>query len=172
MSIIKTHDIALYGEDDTPDSLRAKKEYHCRLTRDEYINNRRFKVSADKIFELPIADIKPSQLYISEGKLRLVNEWFDPTDKTEFDPIPIKRYNNSYLMTDGHTRAVAAILAGWDTVPVTWDDDPLDMLAYAVYVKWCDDEKICSAYDLTKRIIPHKDYEVLWLKRCFYMENS
>ena len=35
-------------------------------------------------------------------------------------------------MTDGHTRAVAAIKAGLDHVPLVWDKDELD------WDKWCD----------------------------------
>ena len=62
-----------------------------------------------------------------------------------------------------------ALLAGWETVQVTWDDDPLDMLAYALCVRWSDDEGIRNAADLVGRIISHKDYEILWRKRCHYM---
>ena len=164
------HGFVLCGEDDVEESLRSKKEYHYRLTREDFIERRRFVVSPDNIFELPINKIQPSQLYISEGKLRLVHDWFDPKDKLNFDPIPVKIYNGCYLMTDGHSRVAAAILAGWETVPVAWDNDPLDMLAYALDVKWCTDEGINNATDLIGRIVRHKDYEILWRKRCHYME--
>jgi len=69
-------------------------------------------------------------------------------------------------MTDGHTRVATALLAGWEYVPCTWDDDPLDMLAYAIDDKWCIDEGINNAADLIKRIVSYKDYEILWRKRC------
>ncbi|MCL2512391.1 MAG: GNAT family N-acetyltransferase [Oscillospiraceae bacterium] len=141
-----------------------------RLTRQEYIERRREKIPAEKLFMLPIADLQPSQLYISEGKLRLLREWFEPDNTDGFDPIPIKRFNDKYLMTDGHTRAVAAYLAGWDSVPVYWDEDGLDMRAYAIDVKWCGEENIHSPADLAGRIVPHKDFERLWRKRC--MEDS
>ena len=72
-------------------------------------------------------------------------------------------------MTDGHTRAVAVMLASWDSIPVTWDDDPLDMLAYALCAKWCDEEEINNVYDLTKRIVPHNEYIQLWYKRYHYI---
>lgn len=163
------HGFTLCGENKIEDSLRAKKEYNYRLTRDEFIQRRRFKVLPDRIFELPIKEIQPSQLYISEGKLRLVHDWFDPADKSDFDPIPIKLYNGRYLMTDGHTRVAAAIGAGWETVPVTWDNNPLDMLAYAEDVRWCKEDGINNALDLAGRIIAHKDYEILWRKRCHDM---
>ena len=72
-------------------------------------------------------------------------------------------------MTDGYTRAVAAHIAGWDSVPVYWDEDDLDMRAYAMNVKWCGEEGIRSLIDLAGRIVSHKDYERLWRKRCMEM---
>ena len=72
-------------------------------------------------------------------------------------------------MTDGYTRIVAAYLAGWDTVPVYWDADELDMHTYAIDINWCDEEHIHCPADLAGRIVPHKDYERLWRKRCMEM---
>jgi len=164
------HGFQSCGESDAGEgSLRAEKEYHFRLARHEFINRRRAKVPSDKRFFLPIAEIQPSQLYISEGKLRLMREWFDPNDTDNFDPIPLKRFNGKNLMTDGHTRAVAAHLAGWESVPAYWDEDELDMRAYAIDVKWCGEEGIHSPIDLAARIVPHADYERLWRKRCMEM---
>jgi len=158
------------GENDADEgSLRAKKEYHYRLTRREFIDRRRVKIPAEKQIMLPIAKIQPSQLYISEGKLRLTWEWFSADDTANFDPIPVKRFNDKILMTDGHTRAVAAVLAGWDSVPAYWDEDELDMRAYATDVRWCDEEGVHSPVDLAGRIVPHRDYERLWRKRCMEM---
>ena len=127
------------------------------------------KISPEKVFELSLTELQPSQLYISEYKLRLAREWFNPDDKTSFDPIPVKLYGSKYLMTDGHIRAVLAKLAGWKTAPIVWDDDPLDMLAYAEDVRWCDEAGIKSIVDLSKRIVVHNDYEIVWHKRCFDM---
>lgn len=152
-----------------PQPQKGKWQYHYRLTRQEFIERRRVKVPVDKRFVLPLADLQPSQLYISEGKLRLVREWFNPNDMDSFDPIPIKRLGDKTLTTDGHTRAVAAHLAGWENIPVYWDEDELDMRAYAMDVKWCHEEGIQSPIDLAERIVPHKDYERLWRKRCMEM---
>ena len=152
-----------------PQPQKGKWQYHYRLTRQEFIGRRRTIIPADKRFMMPIADLQPSQLWISEGKLRLVKEWFNPDDMDNFDPIPVKRLNNNILMADGHTRAVAAHFAGFKSVPVYWDEDELDMRAYATCVKWCVDERIYSPADLAGRIVAHKDYERLWLKRCMEM---
>ena len=120
-------------------------------------------------FSLSLVELQPSQLYISEGKLRLVREWFDPGEPGCFEPIPVKRLNDRIVMTDGHTRAVAAHLAGWDRVPVYWDEDELDMRAYVMNVRWCDEEGVHKPIDLAKRIVSHKEYEHLWRKRCMEM---
>jgi hypothetical protein len=36
-------------------------------------------------------------------------------------------------------------------------------------IKWCAEENIHSPADLAKRIVPHKDYERLWRKKCMEM---
>jgi len=153
-------------EPSTESPSKAKEDLHYRITQSAYIEGRRAKVPSDKIFEMPIANLQPSQLYVSEGKLRLARSWFDPADKSVFDPIPIKMHNNRHMMTDGHTRAALAFLSGWETIPVTWDEDEWDMLAYTECVRWCDEAGIKSAADLANRIISAKDYAILWNKRC------
>jgi len=152
-----------------PQPQKGQWQYHYRLTRQEYVERRRSRVPAEKRFLFPIAKLQPSQLYISDGKMRLVREWFNPGDLAGFDPIPVKRFQGKTLMTDGHTRAVAAHLAGLDSVPVYWDEDELDMRAYAMDIQWCDQEEIHSPVDLAGRVVPYKDYERLWRKRCMEM---
>lgn len=127
------------------------------------------KPNKNILFLLPISTLQPSQLYISQKKLHHVQEQFQPKDKSNFEPIPIKEFDGRLLMTDGHTRAVAVCIAGWEEVPACMDTDELDMCAYAMAVKWCDDEGIKSPFDLMNRIISHRDYERLWLKRCLMM---
>ena len=152
-----------------PQPQKGQRQYHYRITRQEFVEHRRVRIPAERRFMFPIADLQPSQLYISEGKMRIVRDWFDPNNTENFDPIPVKRFEGKILMTDGHTRAVTAHLAGWDSVPVYWDEDELDMRAYAMDVKWCGDEGIRNPLDLARRIVPHKDYERLWRKRCMEM---
>ena len=169
--IWEKHGFARILEEPVDNSWKGKLQYHYRLTRQEFVQRRRVKMPKDERFELPLADIQPSQLYISEGKMRLIREWFDPTDKTNFDPIPIKQLDGRLVMTDGHTRAVAAVLAQWDVVPVCWDTDQLDWSAYRTDVRWCLEQSIFIPHDLARRIVPHKDYQVLWCKRCNEMDS-
>jgi RimJ/RimL family protein N-acetyltransferase len=152
-----------------PQPQKGKWQHHWRLTREYFIQSRRANVPQEQIFELSLKEVQPTQLYISEGKLNLVKTWFNLSDKTAIDSIPIKRLNGKIIMIDGHTRATLAALSNWDTIPVYWDTDELDMAAYATDVRWCEEEGIHSPYDLIGRIVPHKDYEVLWRKRCMEM---
>ncbi len=163
------HGFTLVLSEDLPQSQKGKFQYHYALTRRHYIQRRRYVPPQAEVFEMPISDLQPSQIYISKGKLGLVREWFEPAGRTGFDPIPVKILEGRTVITDGHTRAVAACLAGWDSVPVYFDTDALDMKAYAMDVKWCDEEGIRSPQDLAERIVSHKDYERLWFKRCMEM---
>jgi len=43
---------------------------------------------------------------------------------------------------------------------------------YEVCVQWCKDDKIFSAKELAKRIISHKDYKLLWYKKCEIMQKE
>lgn len=149
-----------------PQPQKGRWQYHYRLTRQDFIDRYRVKVPAEQQFVCPLNELQPSQLYISKGKLQLVEEWFDPDVKSCLDPIPVKRLGDSIFMTDGHTRAVAATIAGWDDVPVYWDEDELDMKAYEINLQWCVEEGILSPQNLTQRIVSHIDYELLWRKRC------
>lgn len=118
-------------------------------------------------FILPITSLQSSQLYISQKKLDRVREWFN---KDLLDPIPIIKLNRYNLITDGHTRLVAAHLAGFDTICVYYDTDELDLKGYATFMQWCLDERVFTAADLAKRIIPHNEYEQVWIKRCMTYE--
>lgn len=71
---------------------------------------------------LRILDLQPSQFYISEEKLCQIQKWFDPKDFSSFPPIPIKPLDGKLVMTDGHTRAVAALRAGLNKLPLVWGE--------------------------------------------------
>jgi hypothetical protein len=123
-------------------------------------------------FEMELAHIQPSQLYISKKKLAIVNKSFDPKDKNSLGIIPVKKLNDEIIYSDGHTRAVAAYLAGYEKVLVEWEGEDLDWELYEICVKWCKDEQIYSAKDLVQRIISHKDYELVWYKKCEVLQKE
>jgi len=116
-------------------------------------------------FMLPISELTPSQLYISEEKLSAVKSWFDG-DTEKMDPIPIKRLAGRLLITDGHTRSVAAYLSGTEQLPCVWDTDDMDWAAYAGDINMCAEEGVLTVKDLSKRIVPAEAYKKLWHERC------
>ena len=122
------------------------------------------------INSLKLSDLQPSQLFISEKKLEEVNAWFDPDDLSRFEAIPVKMLDGLPVMTDGHTRAAAALLAGCERVPLVWDTDELDWDMYRRCVKECRKQGISSPRDLLERIIPEEAYEKKWNRWCDVMQ--
>ncbi|MEM0172843.1 ParB/Srx family N-terminal domain-containing protein [Thermofilum sp.] len=125
-----------------------------------------------KIFRMSLKDIQPSQLYISFKKLCEVMKRFNPSDPGSIEPIPIKKLGDDIIFVDGHTRAFAAFLCGISEVPVYWEDEELDWEAYEICVEWCKKEGIREISDLKNRVVPQRDYEILWYKRCEDMQRD
>ena len=120
---------------------------------------------------IDISKLQPSQLYISEYKLEQVSKWIQ-TDKHNYDPIPIKKYNDFLVLTDGHTRAVALLLSGVKELKVYWDEEDLDDDLYCECIKWCKEENINTVKDLSNRIINAQNYEKKWINRCAMYEKN
>ncbi|MDO5138298.1 MAG: GNAT family N-acetyltransferase, partial [Oscillospiraceae bacterium] len=119
-----------------------------------------------------LKDLQPSQFFISEDKLRTVESWFDPSDMSAFVPIPVKFLDGSLIMTDGHTRAVAALQSGLDSVPLVWDTDDLDWDMYRRCVDECRNRGVFSTQDLVSRILSADDYSEKWDKWCDKMQED
>ncbi len=118
------------------------------------------------IYKLTIKDLQPSQFYISERKLASVEAWFDLADLSNFEPIPVKELDGVPVITDGHTRAVAALRVGVDRVPLVWDTDELDWRLYRACVTACRRRGILSPADLLTRIISAEEYVEQWDAWC------
>lgn len=125
-----------------------------------------------KAFEISFHDLQPSQLYISSDKLAAVERAMRELENWYDDPVPVKRFASRTVLTDGHTRALAAFRQGSGTICAYWETDELDWEAYQVCVQWCMDEGIQSVADLEERIVTEKQYEELWLKRCRAMHDA
>ena len=121
---------------------------------------------------LNLKDLQPSQFFISEKKLQDVQKWFKPSDLSNFEAIPVKMLDGTPVMTDGHTRAVAAILAGLLSVPLVWDRDDLSWEMYRKCVEECRNRQIHSPYDLIHCIIPETDYHDKWDCWCDQMQAN
>ncbi len=123
------------------------------------------------MFLYPIQKLTPSQLYISEDKLKKVYTWFDG-DVNTIHPISIKSLAGRILIIDGHTRIVAALSSGIKEIPCEWETDHWDWTAYASDITMCAEEGITSVQNLMNRIVSADDYQKLWCERCDYLENE
>ena len=75
-------------------------------------------MSQKKNLDYSLKDLQPSQFYISQAKLSNIQAWFHKDDLSNFEPLPVKVLDGVPILTDGHTRAVSAILAGLESVPL------------------------------------------------------
>ena len=123
-----------------------------------------------EINELKLSDLQPSQFYISQIKLEAVESRLNPADLSGFEPIPVKLLDGRPVMTDGHTRAAAALRAGLKSIPLVWDEDELDWDMYRACVKVCREQGITSCTDLLQRIIPEEEYRIKWDQWCDMMQ--
>ena len=123
------------------------------------------------MFLLPIQELTPCQLYISEKKLKNIYTWFDGNiDKIH--PIPIKQLAGRLIVVDGHTRLLAALIAGAKYIPCEWETGNWDWAAYASDIAMCAEEGITSIENLKNRIVSDEDYERLWLRRCQALKDE
>ena len=112
-----------------------------------------------------IADLHPTQLYLSEKKLQDIQMLYQSAETIQVDPISILAFGNCLLITDGHHRAYQALLAGRDTISAEFDKDGGDEL-YHLYAQACEERKIYSILDLKNRILPQDEYEAKWYNWC------
>ena len=112
-----------------------------------------------------IADLHPTQLYLSEKKLQDIQMLYQSAETIQVDPISILAFGNCLLITDGHHRAYQALLADRDTISAEFDRDGGDDL-YALYAQACEERKITSVLDLKHRILPQDEYEAKWYNWC------
>ena len=113
-----------------------------------------------------LKDLQPSQFYISQEKLSNIQAWFRKDDLSNFEPLPVKVLDGIPILTDGHTRAVVAILAGLESVPLVYEEDELDWNLYRYCVEQCNQKGIHSPYDLVDRVISAYEYEEKWIGWC------
>jgi hypothetical protein len=139
----------------------------------------------------PLADLQPSQLLVSNQKLRGVLDWWDadepdpeplpylhPVEDLELDPGTGGRSRTGesspavepgrVVLADGHTRALAAVLSGAESVPVVRDPDreELSMGIYRECLGWCAAEGVRRPRDLVGRVVSDATFRTEWVDRC------
>ncbi|WP_247001812.1 histone acetyltransferase [Halosolutus gelatinilyticus] len=95
-------------------------------------------------------------------------EWFD-FDEPNYDPLPAFEYDGAWYLSDGHTRAFATALAGFETVRIERDatlHETFDFGAYLTCIDWCTDAGVETITDLHGRVVGPGTYEVRWIDRC------
>ena len=120
----------------------------------------------------PIMSLQPTQLFINREKLAVLQARVDFSCDQNIPPVPVKLLDGRWVLTDGHTRALAAHLAGLRQMPVVLDNDPLDWDAYRICVDWCLAVGITTIADLVDRMLTAEDYEEKWLSRCRRMQQD
>jgi len=122
-----------------------------------------------KIFELAIGKIQPSQLYISKEKMLAIQKWLTSLED-DYQPIPVKWLNGKIIYTDGHTRAFVLFKLSVKKIKVYWDPDEMDWEAYQICVDWCMNEGINHISHLENRLLDREQYKRLWVDRCKKMQ--
>ena len=112
-----------------------------------------------------IKNLHPTQLYLSEKKLKAIQNLYQSAETFNMAPISVLSFGDYLLITDGHHRAYQALLAGQDTISAEFDRDGGDDL-YALYAQACEERKIDSVLDLKNRILPQDEYEAKWYNWC------
>lgn len=113
-----------------------------------------------------------SQIYLSSNKIASVTEWFNPQCMDNFKPLPVHDFgNNTYTLTDGHTRAYVAYKNGVSFLPVFYDNDDIvtnqvGQMLYNADIDWCKRFKLSHIKQLEHRIINKNTYQKLWIDRC------
>ena len=113
-----------------------------------------------------------SQIYLSSNKITSVTKWFNPQNMDIFQPLPVHDFgNNTYTLTDGHTRAYVAYKNGVSVLPVVYDNDDIvtnqvGQMLYKADIEWCKRFKLSHIKQLENRILNKNEYQKLWLERC------
>lgn len=115
---------------------------------------------------MKLDEIQPSQLYISRSKQQRINELVKAHGESVLHPLPVKHLGEDVVYSDGHTRALTAMMRGMTEIQVWWDEDDMDWEAYEVCVGWCKADGIRTVADLEGRELDDDDYQRLWLDRC------
>lgn len=114
----------------------------------------------------PLSLLRPSQLYVSEEKLKAVESWLSEKSVSDMEPLPVKLMGGAPVLTDGHTRAVALFRAGVTDAPIRWETDDWDFDAIAKCVSWCEEEGVANVGDLASRVLNAEAYQKRWNDRC------
>ena len=113
-----------------------------------------------------------SQIYLSSDKIAAVTKWFNQQFMDNFQPLRVHDFgNNTYTITDGHTRAFIAYKNGVSVLPALYDNDDIivnqvGQMLYKADIEWCSRFKLSHIKHLENRILSKDAYQKLWIERC------
>lgn len=125
-----------------------------------------------EIFEVRLLELRPSQLYVSRCKLRAVDYTICCGGAGILQPLPVWEYQGQWVLTDGHTRALALYLKGYQKIRVYRDPEELETRMYLCCLDWCQQEGVLNIADLTARVLEHREFEQRWIQRCQKMHQA
>ena len=112
---------------------------------------------------LPLSQLQPSQFWVSQEKLDGVMRWFDPEDLSAFQPLLIKWLNGRLTLLDGHARALVALRAGLERVPLCWEREEWNWALYRRCTDAAVERDVRSVADLEGRVLSAEAYRTKWL---------
>ncbi len=109
--------------------------------------------------------VRPSQVYLDESKLRFVIDWFN-FESPNYDPLPVRKLDGRWTLTEGHTRAFVAYLSRAEQLRVVGDTDDISIPVYEQCVAWCENEGVTEIEDFAGRVVTNATFEEEWVERC------
>lgn len=128
-------------------------------------------------FRLALSAVRPTQLYLSGPKLAEVIGWFDFEDPN-YGALPVFDFDDdgTWYLTDGHTRAFVAHLAGVEELRVEPEgaefEGENDLDRYRTCIDRCEEADVRSIPDLAGRVLSQERFEERWVERCQTVGND
>lgn len=116
-----------------------------------------------EVFKIDIKEITPEQLTVDRVKLDRVSSWIE---KPEDIIVSCIKIDNKTVAIDGHSRLAAAYNKGFTYVYAYLEPDNSNIQFYKTCLKWCEEQKILTIEDLTKRVVSSEEHERIWIDKC------
>ncbi len=114
-----------------------------------------------KYQQIPLSELTPSQFMV---KKRLIEELRNTFEEESMDPVPVKKIDGEYIITDGHHRACVMDLLGFEKIPTIHEDEELNWEAYRINVKDCKERNVNTLKDLKKVQVNENIFKQEWVE--------
>lgn len=140
------------------DAINEFRYYNLYITT-FYTENREFYKAFDPVFsfKLPINCIQPSQFFIDNDKLDIIENYMDE-DKIY---LPVCILDDEYVLLDGHTR-LYAMYKNYNKLVNVYIDKPFEGINDFIYI--AKENNIFKISNL--QVLSHEEYDKLWNGFC------